>query len=299
MRQSSESSYRIRINKAVEFVQAHLDEALEVDALANAANMSRFHFHRIFLAMTGLTPTEYVEYARMNAVVNALRDSTESVTGIATSVGYGSGGALAKVMRRRYGLAPGELRRHPQKHEVGVHLDIRAFSRAREYSRLTPRIADVPEQIGLFATEEGLENNQACAAYARAVARVRREVDRLDLQARITSSVVIVPDAPKGPNDPTFRTVAGYVVPDRPTPPSEASGVRLELFGGGRHAIFRHAGPRSTLWQSWFAIHHDWLPASGMRLRRQHPFHVAGLALDDPAQNSRNHFAAEIFIPIE
>jgi AraC family transcriptional regulator, regulatory protein of adaptative response / methylated-DNA-[protein]-cysteine methyltransferase len=35
------------------------EEALSLDALAHSAGMSRFHFHRVFKAVTGVTPKAY------------------------------------------------------------------------------------------------------------------------------------------------------------------------------------------------------------------------------------------------
>ena len=35
------------------------EEALSLDALAQSAGMSRFHFHRVFKAVTGVTPKAY------------------------------------------------------------------------------------------------------------------------------------------------------------------------------------------------------------------------------------------------
>ncbi|MEG2962704.1 MAG: Ada metal-binding domain-containing protein, partial [Janthinobacterium sp.] len=40
------------------------DEMLELDSLARAAGMSRFHFHRVFKAHTGITPKAYAAARR-------------------------------------------------------------------------------------------------------------------------------------------------------------------------------------------------------------------------------------------
>ena len=56
-----------------------IEEAEEVpslDTLAQAADMSRFHFHRVFKAVTGVTPKAYAETHRGNRVRAELRRET-------------------------------------------------------------------------------------------------------------------------------------------------------------------------------------------------------------------------------
>ncbi len=79
--------------------------------------------HTLFLSTTGLTPAEYIEYARMNAIVHALLNTQQTVTTIASNVGFQSGSALAKALRRRYGLAPSDVRNAvaARPHENSVH----------------------------------------------------------------------------------------------------------------------------------------------------------------------------------
>ncbi len=298
MNNSNDISHRLRINQAVDYILAHLEGPLDVDTIASVACLSRYHFHRVFLSTTGLTPAEYIEYARMNAIVHALRNTQQTVTTIASNVGFQSGSALAKALRRRYGLAPSDVRNTAaaRPHENSVPLDIRAFRRPKHHTRLVPRIEQVPRQSVLCATEFGMENNHAMAAHARAIERVRQEIEHLNVSNEITARVLLIPDAPKGPNDPSFRTIAGFALKNIPSRPLADCGVHLETIGGGQHAIFTHKAPSSTVWQSWFASHHDWLPAVDFRLRNQIPFQttqcLAGNVVSQP-------YTAEIFIPIE
>lgn len=56
--------YTERINKVVEHVNTHLHEPLSLQMLADIACFSSFHFHKIFVAITGET---------VNAFTNRLR----------------------------------------------------------------------------------------------------------------------------------------------------------------------------------------------------------------------------------
>ena len=72
-----------------------------LDDLAATAGLSRFHFHRVFRRITGLTPRAYASARRDERTRDALRRS-DSVTGALYDGGFQSSG-------RFYGAAPGML----------------------------------------------------------------------------------------------------------------------------------------------------------------------------------------------
>lgn len=48
-----------RIQRAIDFVEAHLFEDLPLTAVAERRGCSPWHFHRLFVALTGETPAGY------------------------------------------------------------------------------------------------------------------------------------------------------------------------------------------------------------------------------------------------
>ncbi|NMC78688.1 MAG: helix-turn-helix transcriptional regulator, partial [Chloroflexi bacterium] len=56
----SNQIYRKRINLAIDYISAHLSEPIPLDTLAGIAGFSSFYFHRIFTALVGETPADYV-----------------------------------------------------------------------------------------------------------------------------------------------------------------------------------------------------------------------------------------------
>ncbi len=49
-----------------DFIEAHVDEDLSIEALANEACLSPFHFARAFKAATGTSPHSYISNLRAN-----------------------------------------------------------------------------------------------------------------------------------------------------------------------------------------------------------------------------------------
>ena len=82
----------------------------DLDALAQAAGMSRFHFHRVFKAATGCTPRAYAAAHRADRAREALRTS-RTVTDAIYDSGFNSSGRFYAASPEMLGMAPATFRR--------------------------------------------------------------------------------------------------------------------------------------------------------------------------------------------
>lgn len=82
----------------------------DLDCLARAAGMSRFHFHRVFKERMGLTPRAYAA-AERKARVRAELARGESVTAAIYGAGFNSNGRFYAVSADALGMKPGIFRR--------------------------------------------------------------------------------------------------------------------------------------------------------------------------------------------
>jgi AraC-like DNA-binding protein len=78
--------------------QYFLDE--DCRTLAEIAQMSRYHFIRMFGDMFGMTPHQYLMRVRVNAAKRLLLVSSEPIEVIAVGVGFRSGASLSCAFRR-------------------------------------------------------------------------------------------------------------------------------------------------------------------------------------------------------
>ncbi len=89
-----------------------LDEASDppsLDALADAAGMSRFHFHRVFKAVTGVTPRGYLAAGRARRVREELSRSS-TVTEAIYDAGFNSNGCFYATSSEVLGMTPKDFR---------------------------------------------------------------------------------------------------------------------------------------------------------------------------------------------
>ena len=87
------------------------EELPALDALAAAAGMSRFHFHRVFKAATGCTPRAYAAARRANRMREALRGGGGTVTDAVYDAGFNSGGRFYAAAPEILGMTPAAFRR--------------------------------------------------------------------------------------------------------------------------------------------------------------------------------------------
>ena len=90
-------------------MRANLAESISIEKLAELAELSPFHFSRVFKQATGMTPLQFVTRERMLQAQRLIRETSRSHIEIALEVGYTSPSHFAQVFRRIVGVTPTEF----------------------------------------------------------------------------------------------------------------------------------------------------------------------------------------------
>ena len=93
----------------IDWMQARLDQPLDVPALAARAGLSERSFYRKFTEATGKTPAHFVESLRLEAARTLLAQGLPIKT-IAGKVGLNTPARLGQAFERRFGMAPSLFR---------------------------------------------------------------------------------------------------------------------------------------------------------------------------------------------
>lgn len=97
--------------RVMEFIRERLAEDVTIDALADVARLSPFHFVRAFKQSFGDPPHRYLMARRIERAQALLADPGRSVTEIAMNVGYAGPSAFSAAFRRMTGCTPRDYRR--------------------------------------------------------------------------------------------------------------------------------------------------------------------------------------------
>ncbi|ELL4667469.1 AraC family transcriptional regulator [Vibrio fluvialis] len=96
--------------RAKEYILSNLDQKLSVDDICLAANMSKFHFIRLFNEQFGMTPHQYVLNCRVNRAKQAL-EVGDKASDVAIDLGFADVSHLNRKFKRVFGITPHQYQR--------------------------------------------------------------------------------------------------------------------------------------------------------------------------------------------
>ncbi|WP_159841720.1 helix-turn-helix transcriptional regulator [Nocardia sp. CY41] len=96
------------LRRAKDLADRHYADPLNLDGLAAAAGVSKYHFLRAFAAVYGLTPAAYLAERRIERAQDLLRATNLTVTEVCMLVGYSSLGSFSSKFRQLVGVTPSE-----------------------------------------------------------------------------------------------------------------------------------------------------------------------------------------------
>ena len=102
------SADKIAMGRAL--IDKHFNQQITVDFLCKKINMSRSYFHAAFLKHTGVTMTQYLNKARINAAIKMLKEEKCDAQTVAFNCGFGSVSNFYRSLRRETDLTPESLR---------------------------------------------------------------------------------------------------------------------------------------------------------------------------------------------
>jgi transcriptional regulator GlxA family with amidase domain len=92
------------------WLDANVDRPISIGLAADVAAMSERNFLRRFRAEMGMTPSDYLQNARLKLSCRMLLESQLPVDKIARRCGIGSGGQLAKLFKKHLSITPTDYR---------------------------------------------------------------------------------------------------------------------------------------------------------------------------------------------
>ena len=99
------------IQRAIDYVEAHLTDDIDYEAAAREAASSVFHFQRMFSMLVGYTLGDYIRMRRLSLAADELHRTNGKIIDIALRYGYDTPESFSRAFARFHGITPTEARR--------------------------------------------------------------------------------------------------------------------------------------------------------------------------------------------
>ncbi|AVM50128.1 GyrI-like domain-containing protein [Capnocytophaga sp. oral taxon 878] len=282
MKNITHNDYTQRINKVAEYINNHLNDPIEVKTLANIANLSHYHFSRIFKALKGESPAAFIARLRIETAVQLLRYSSLTVEEIAFNIGYETPASLSKAFKNHYNITPTQYRTNKDiyimKKEI-INPDL--VLKAPKIVQLEPKNLIYVALTGAYGT---LDYN---AAYRQLWAVIKAQ----KLFTKGIETICISYDDPKVTQASLQRSDVCLAI-HKPAVPQDK--VSCKTLTGGKYAVFFYQGSYTMLSVVCDAAM-QWLLQSEYTLRDEPMFEKY---LNDSRRTPEDKLKTEIYIPI-
>jgi len=94
------------VARVIHAMRENLGEQITMDDMARTAMFSKFHFSRIFLRVTGISPGRFLSALRLQEAKRLLLTTSIAVADISHLVGYNSIGTFSSRFRASIGVSP-------------------------------------------------------------------------------------------------------------------------------------------------------------------------------------------------
>ncbi len=94
------------ILQVVAFIETNLWSPMELESLAQKANLSKFHFCRVFKRYTGLNPMKFVNARRIERSKELLAGNEQSISLVASKVGFRDLSNFIRQFKKNTGFTP-------------------------------------------------------------------------------------------------------------------------------------------------------------------------------------------------
>ena len=251
-------NYHQQYTKIIDFIGQHLDDELTLESLSDTFYISKFHFHRLFTAFTGLSLHQYIRWLRLKRAARQLIvNKDQSIINIAIMAGFESHESFSRVFKKMCGLSPSQYRQKgiwfgweqspyclPKKDKTEMKVEIKNLDRIRlaviEHRGNPKLISDSIVKLVAWAMAQSV-----------------------NLKPKPGDALSLAYDDPKITPAAEYRMDVGIRIPEN----LKLNGEVVEKhIPAGRYAITMHKGSHKTLSDTVHYLDREWLPNSGNEL---------------------------------
>ena len=255
---------------------------LSLDALSDVAAMSRFHWHRVFRAMTGETLAQAVRRIRMQRASYLPVMTDDPLATIAAAVGMDSLPSFKRCFTEAFLMSPSAFRKRGE---------LRPFARTPTPRR--PPMFPVTIRSEAPIRLAALPHRGAYFEVSRAFQKLSAVMASRDLFRNAGRMIAVFYDDPQSTPEPDLRSHAGFEIKGASDLSTPLEDVTLPA---GRQAVLTYKGPYAGLPDAYDELFGLWRPSSGEEPADSPSFEVY---LNSPMDTAPEDLVTELHLPLK
>jgi len=281
------------LNNALEYIEKNLDSELNIDDVSKAACSSRYHFQRVFYALTGFTVTQYIKNRRLTLAAEELVSTDKRVIDIALKYGYENPEAFAKAFKRLHGKSPSALKKLNEQIKAFPKISFQISIKGEH--EIIYRIVE-REHFKVFGAEfiTTVNNDAAYEEIPKFINKIFENgtCDRINEISGNPKGTLLSGFHYGFKEDGTRKYIMGNEMPEADTQ-NEFTILEIPKL---TWAVFEGNGtkPNNLIIQDvWRRIYSEWFPSSGFE-------QVKGPCIEKNFWNDKqNEYRCEVWIPVK
>jgi AraC family transcriptional regulator len=283
------------MHAVIDYIDRHLDQNLDLAALAAVAHFSDFHFHRLFRALTGEVLGDYLRRRRLEIAAIRLRaQPAVPVLEIALGVGFGSAEAFARAFRTRFECSPSDWRKSKydqmaSKASQSPRLELRKNDGStHEEPAMKVKLTDRDPVHVAYLRYTGVYGPPVSGFWRETVAPW---MGTNNLYGRDRFGISLddptVTDPASCRYDACIASPEGEVLSGTP---------QRKVIPGGKYAALSFEGTAAAIGAAWDLLLREWLPQSGLQLDARPFFEY--YPVDGRYDEKTGAFSCDLCVPV-
>ena len=279
-----------RMMDAIDYMEKHMEEQLDIEEIAKAAYSSTFHFQRMFHMLTGMTVAEYMRKRKLTLAAQELAMSSDArVLDVALKYGYDSPESFAKAFRRVHGTTPSaarepgaNLKAYPR---ISFHLSLKG-DKDMDYRIVERKEYEVIGKVIRVSYKDG-ENRRRIPEFWGECYK-DGTVEKLCAASQGKDLLGICMDMEYE------KEMMSYMIAVEYNGDITDSGLTIRKLPAATWAVFPSIGPLpGAIQKVWDRVFQEWLPATGYEHAEAPELEVYPLG-DTTAEDYR----CEVWMPV-
>ncbi|MBP8082955.1 MAG: AraC family transcriptional regulator [Spirochaetes bacterium] len=283
------------IMNAVKFMDNNLTRKITSDEIAFQSAYSVYHFSRVFINLTGMSPGEYLRRRRLTQAAKDILYDGKEIMETALDYQFNTQEGFTRAFKDYFGITPGRCRLKGKDISAKFipELSLQKIKTSCDKTIvLSPVIKEIGEiklaGISIF-TKDKNEIKEAWRMFLKSVGKIHKSSD--------FSSTCSCPGfGLECYNEVFFESGKFFYMPSIQVNSFDDLPVEmsLKIIPPAKYAVFTHKGIPSAISETITAAYEKWIPESGYKADRSYDFEF----YDERFAPDSKESEIDIFIPV-